>query len=140
MIRRYIVAAALIAISPLAAAAQFTAVITPPEKDKPAVVASTPAAARADSQQKAKLTDMKLWVDSAASALTARDTTTRTDTAAKTLPAPVATVPKAAVKHAHVSTGDSAALPDTASPLPAIALLGLTMIVSGLLLLGKRRA
>jgi LPXTG-motif cell wall-anchored protein len=139
MIRRYIVAAALVAISPLAAAAQFTAVITPPEKDKAAVVASAPAAARADSQQKAKLTDMKLWVDSAASALTARDTTTRTDTAAKILPAPVAQAP-APVKHAHVSTGDSAALPDTASPLPAVALLGLTMIVSGLLLLGKRRA
>jgi LPXTG-motif cell wall-anchored protein len=139
MLNRYILVAAVLATSPLAAGAQFTAVITPPAKEPAAVVASSPAAAaRADSSQHAKLTDMKLWVDSAAAALTTRDTTTRTDTA-KTVVAPVATVTPPAT-HAHVSTGDSATLPDTATPLPAVALLGFTMLVAGLLMLRKRRA
>ena len=139
MKHRYLIIAALLA-GPLAAHAQFTAVITPPAKDKSEQVASSPAAvARADSTQKAKLTDMKLWVDSAAASLTARDTTTRIDTTTKVVAKPVA--PTAApATHAHVSTGDSAALPDTASPLPAAALLGFTMLVSGLLMLRQRRA
>ena len=139
MKHRYLLVAALVAISPVAAAAQFTAVITPKASDRAEAVVSNPAAvARADSTQKAKLTDMKLWVDSAAASLTVRDTTTRIDTTAHTVTAPVA--PVAPATHAHVSTGDSAALPDTASPLPAIALLGFTMLVSGLLMLRRRRA
>ena len=139
MKHRYLVIAALLAATPLAASAQFTAVITPPAKDRSEQVASTPAAvARADSMQKAKLTDMKLWVDSAAASLTVRDTTARMDTTAKVVAKPVA--PVAPATHAHVSTGDSATLPDTASPLPAVALLGFTMLVAGLLMLRQRRA
>ena len=140
MKHRYLVVAAILAVTPLAASAQFTAVITPPAKDRSEQVASTPAAAaRADSMQKAKLTDMKLWVDSAAASLTTRDTTTRIDTTAKVVAKPVA--PVAPATHSqHVSTGDSATLPDTASPLPAVALLGFTMLVAGLLMLRQRRA
>ena len=139
MKHRYLVVAAVLAVTPPAASAQFTAVITPPARERSEQVAATSAAAtRADSMQKARLTDMKLWVDSAAGSLTARDTTTRIDTTAKIVAKPVA--PVAPATHSHVSTGDSAALPDTASPLPAVALLGFTMLVAGLLMLRQRRA
>lgn len=139
----YLVVAALLAVTPLAASAQFTAVITPPARDRSEQVAATPAAAaRTDSMQKAKLTDMKLWVDSAAASLTSRDTTTRVDTTTKVVAKPVTPVAPAtpATHSKHVSGGDSATLPDTATPLPAAALLGFTMLVAGLLMLRQRRA
>ena len=134
MKHRILLAAALIAVTPLAAAAQFTAVITPPKKEQPAVVAQqTPQ--RADSVQQVKLTNMKEWVDSAASALTAKGPVT--DTAAVTTTrtrTPVA----ASQNHHEVASDKSARLPDTASPLPIIALMGAGMLGAGLFLIRKR--
>ena len=134
MKHRFALAAALLAFVPLTASAQFTAVITPPKKEQPVVVAQATPQQR-DSVQKVKLTDMKEWVDSAATALSSKPPVTADTTAVVTRPAPVATSP--ATHHASTST-KSAALPDTASPLPFVALLGLGMLIAGLLMMRRR--
>lgn len=135
MVRSYLLAAALLVATPLAAAAQFTAVITPPKKEQ-AVAAEAHTPERADSVQRAKLTDMKVWVDSAASALGSRTVTPRDSVmpVAETVAKPVT------VARTPVATSKSAPLPDTASPLPLIALLGFGMAGTGLFLLRKNRA
>ena len=141
MKHRFLLSAALIILTPFAASAQFTSVITPPRKEAPAAVVTPEVRARNDSVHKATLTDMKEWVDSAATALTARSTTTRTDTVARTpVSAPVTTPAESHARHGAVTNRDSAPLPDTATPIPAVALVGFGMVVAGLFLMRKRDA
>ena len=135
MKHRILLAAALIAATPFAASAQFTAVITPPKKEQPTVVAQAQTPAARDSVQKVKLTDMKEWVDSAASALTAKGPSAADTAAVKTTRTPVPVVTQ---QHHQVASTKSAELPDTASPLPFVALLGFGMLATGLFLLRKR--
>lgn len=134
MKHRFALAAALLAFMPLTASAQFTAVITPPKKEQPVVVAQATPQQR-DSVQKVKLTDMKEWVDSAATALSSKAPLTTDSTVVVTRPAPVSATP---ASHHSVASSKSTTLPDTASPLPFVALLGLGMIIAGLLLMRRR--
>ena len=139
MKHRFLLATALIALTPLAASAQFTSVITPARKETPAVVVTPEVRQRNDSVHKATLTDMKEWVDSAASALTTRSAA-RTDTVARTPVPPVAKPVDTHARHTAVATRESAPLPDTATPLPIIALTGFGMVVAGFFLMRKRDA
>jgi LPXTG-motif cell wall-anchored protein len=134
MKHRFVLAAALLAFMPLTASAQFTAVITPPKKEQPVVVAQATSQQR-DSVQKVKLTDMKEWVDSAATALSSKAPLRSDTTAAVSRPAPVTAAP---ANHHAVASAKSARLPDTASPLPFVALLGLGLVIAGLLLMRRR--
>lgn len=134
MKHRFALAAALLAFLPLTASAQFTAVITPPKKEQAVAVAQATPGQR-DSVQQVKMTDMKEWVDSAATALSAKAPSTTDSAVVVTRPAPVSAKP--ASHHTAAST-TSTTLPDTASPLPFVALLGLGMIIAGLVLMRRR--
>jgi hypothetical protein len=136
---------------PAAAAAQFTSVVVPPRAERTAAQAAarptTPAAA--DSAARVAMSDMRSWVDSAATALGAQaprprlaDDTLFRDTAAV---APARRPPPAAQMPARVSGQqgtqafrEGAPAPATATPLPFIALLGFAGFGAGLLLLRKR--
>ena len=132
------------------AAAQFTAVVAPPKpKVEPVAIAALPAAAKTDSLVKVTMTNMKDWVDSAAASLGAAvtpalaDTTARAGTPPLAVPArPAAPVAPVAPPPAHATTEfrDGAPAPNTATPLPLVALLGALTLASGLWLLRPRRA
>ena len=120
------------------ARAQFTTVMTAPvKKAKPAAVAEVPKAQR-DSITRTQLTDMRAWVDSAAGV------TVRTDVGEVTQdslasPAAVAAKPApAATATTQFRNGSTA--PNTASPLPLLALLGVGALALGGALLARSRA
>ncbi|HET7459045.1 MAG TPA: hypothetical protein VFJ74_15460 [Gemmatimonadaceae bacterium] len=146
-IRLFVAAAVLLAGSAVEASAQFTAVVAPPPTRKEqAAVARSDSASRnvgaRDSANATRLTDMKTWVDSATVALTGQSVTapaTPLDTAADAAhrPAPTPTAPVGATEPAM---HDGARAPDTATPLPTLALLGTGALGAGLLLLRRRRA
>ena len=125
------------------ASAQFTGVVVAP---KTSVVAAdtTPRtlAERRDSVAQVSLTSMKDWVDSAATALGVVAPPTVIDTAAPSarveavLPTPVA--PDA--PRATTEFREGAPAPNTATPIPMLALAGLGALGSGLWLLRRRRA
>jgi LPXTG-motif cell wall-anchored protein len=123
---RHIFAALLLAVvAAEPARAQFTATVAPPKREKPAaqVTAEAQAAAQADTSRRTQLSEMRAWVDSAAEAATGRpvvrqDSTTLTTTSTVT-----------------TASAGTVEMPDTASPLPAIALAGgLLLGLGGLLL------
>lgn len=125
MSNRWIVALAMIAAAPAAAAAQFTTFIAPrnPVRDsiKSAVVAERKALS--DSITRAQITNMKTWVDSAAgiAAMPAVDTSFGFKTTTQTTTA--------------VSNGIVA--PATASPLPFLLVIGGSAMLLGLALLRR---
>lgn len=123
----------LIAVFPAVASAQFTTFVPPVAKTdsvKAAAVAQTQAAR--DSITHTTLTNMKAWVDSAAGTVA-----TTTDTmAAGTTPVPGTT--SAASTSATTSFSNGALAPNTASPLPLIALVGLAALSLGTVLLAGR--
>lgn len=133
-IRRFF-AIAILAALPKLAAAQFTTFIPPKTKvaDSVKAVVVAEEKARVDSTNAARITNMKVWVDSAAGVLpipttTADSLAARLPTAADTLTMPNGT-----------------RAPATASSLPLLAFGGLLLIVMGGVLirgapLAKRRA
>lgn len=124
---RWIVALALIAAGPAAAAAQFTTFIAPPNPVKDSIKAAVVAEKRAvsDSITHAQIADMKTWVDSAAgiAAVPAADTAfaVRTTTQTTTV----------------VSSGVIA--PATGSPLPFLLVIGGSAMLLGMALLRRPR-
>lgn len=122
----------LIALFPAVASAQFTTFVPPVAKTdsvKAAAVAQTRAAR--DSITHTTLTNMKAWVDSAAGTVA-----TTTDTmAAATTPAPGSA---AASSSGTTSFSNGAVAPNTASPLPLIALVGLAALSLGTVILAGR--
>ncbi|HEU4566176.1 MAG TPA: hypothetical protein VFS05_16055 [Gemmatimonadaceae bacterium] len=134
---KMLAAAALLAgASP--AAAQFTAAIPPqrPAKGSAAVAGADTVTAR-DTSTVVRLREMREWVDSAAVALNvnvppAGDSTARDTTA--NAPAAPANAPAAETR---VATGevtrfrDGAPAPNTATPLPFVALVGATSLLVG---------
>lgn len=122
----------LIALFPAVASAQFTTFVPPVAKTdsvKAAAVAQTRAAR--DSITHTTLTNMKAWVDSAAGTVA-----TTTDTmAAATTPAPGSA---AASSSGTTSFSNGAIAPNTASPLPLIALVGLAALSLGTVILAGR--
>jgi hypothetical protein len=133
------------------ATAQFTAVVAPPKpKVDPVAAAATPAAVAAavqkDSIARITMTNMKDWVDSAAASLGTTVQPVTPDTAARQgtppLAVPVRPVAPAAPTPERGTTEfrEGAPAPNTATPLPLVALLGALVFASGLWLLRPRRA
>ena len=125
---------------PVVASAQITTFVPPPRKVdsvKQAIVAEQ--RVRSDSVARMTLTDMKAWVDSAVGAV---------ETAANVVDTTVAAIPATTDTRRPVSAtketttfSDGAIAPDTASPLPLLALAGLICLVLGVVMLaGRRRA
>ena len=141
-----VVVSALVVI-PGAASAQITTVISAPKRQEvTAQAAAQREAALQDSIARVTLTGMKEWVDSAANALALRPDTGRT--AADTTP--VAATPPAQQRPDSASASqtsaarpadtfrDGARAPNTATPWPTIAALGLGLMGVGVLM--RRRA
>jgi hypothetical protein len=137
--------AAMVSFGAGRAGAQITTVIAPPKPNqaKQVEVARREQAAQ-DSVARVTLTDMKQWVDSAAGALAIRpDTgTVPAADAAAARPAALAASPvDSASGRVTASAGSSRAefrdgvrAPDTATPIPSIAVLGSTLLILGLAL------
>jgi len=128
---RHILAAALLAVvAAEPARAQFTAVVAPPKREKAAaqVAAEVRAAAEADTARRTQLTEMRAWVDSAAQAATGRAIVTQ-DSAAVTTTTETTTT--------TTTSAGSVAMPDTATPFPAIALGGGLLLAIGALLVRR---
>lgn len=116
---------ALIALTPAAAAAQFTTFVAPSERVDTVIVTDTVVAPTADSVSRASINNMKAWVDSAAGGAVELDSLAPvTDTAFNTAPGEV--------------FPDGMPAPDTATPLPMILTLGAGAIGAGALLLRRR--
>lgn len=130
---------AAFAILPATAGAQFTAVITPPEPEKPAVVAQV-APAAADSLHKTRMTNMREWVDSAASAMGVATDSTIVASTVTAEPDTAVAEPLSRSEQRIARRESAGTLPDTASPYPFIALLGATLIVAGAWMARPREA
>lgn len=113
----------LVAAFPVVASAQFTTYVPPASRSDSvhaAVVAEQKA--QSDSITHTTLTNMKAWVDSAAGVAT-----TTTDTMAA-----------ATANETTTSFRNGALAPNTASPLPLIALIGLAALSIGTVMLAGR--
>ena len=126
-----------LALTAAPAAAQFTTFV-PPKKAAVADTAPTRVAAeeRADSVQKQTLTDMKVWVDSAARALAVNIDTTAVDSLV------VDSLAGEVVEPAPASTSttefrEGAPAPDTATMFPLLAVAALGCLGAGALLLRR---
>ena len=113
-----------------AASAQFTGLVTPPPRPAPpAELVARAGDVTSDTAVERRMTDMKAWVDSAAVAVQAqapRDTVTP--------PPVIVETPRAAepAPQEEVSAfREGAPAPDTATPLPAILLLGAGLVAGG---------
>lgn len=117
---RFIASFALVALAPVAADAQFTTFVSPPQRVDTIVLTDT--VIRTADSAGTSVANMKAWVDSAAGNavdLSAIDTT------------PVA-APRGDV------FGDGLPAPDTATPLPMILTAGVGAIAAGAFLLRRR--
>ena len=137
-------AAAMLTLCSFEASAQFTAVVGP-ARAKAAPVADTVAktvAQKQDSVTKISLTNMKDWVDSAASSLGVPVSAPVTDTAAPAPTVPTVPTPAAPPAPARATTEfrEGATAPNTATPIPLLALVGGGCVLTGLWLLRRRRA
>jgi LPXTG-motif cell wall-anchored protein len=139
-------AAAALALCSLEASAQFTGVVAPPKAKIAAAADSTPKAVveARDSVARITLTNMKDWVDSAASSLGVPVAPAAGDTAAAALstpqPPPVAPRQPTPAPHATTEFHEGAPAPNTATPIPLLAVLGISSLAAGLWLLRRRRA
>jgi hypothetical protein len=127
--------------------AQFTGVVAPPRsalRAAQAAAAAESAAVRADSIRRTTLTDMRAWVDSAAKAVSGSGMSTAatgpaaadtTDTTA----APAAPGQPPVRSESTGAVADTTVPPDTATPFPLLAVLGLGALGAGLRLVRTRR-
>ena len=133
-----IVVGGLVEVVPMTAEAQFAGVPRAPRRRPPAeTVASGAESARRDTLPPTRLPDMKAWVDSATIALGVAGGS------GPGAPAPAAPLTPTTGPAAGRSMGDStmrdgARAPDTATPLPSLALAGSLLVAVGLFV--RRRA
>lgn len=145
---QYMLAAAVAAaLAAPALPAQFTTVVQPPEKAKPAAASPQQVAAgdsvRADTSAAARLQEMSAWVDSAAVAMgvDTRDSQPPAPPAVApidTTGGPVADSAGMAPRRDEPVFRDGAPAPDTATPLPMLALIGTALVGAGVLLRRRR--
>ena len=124
---------AILTLTAVPAAAQFTTVVAPPKRETPAEVTQA-AQAAADTSRRTALRDMSAWVDSVAGAPAPMVTAPVVDSAAGVVEA--APEPRAAATERF---SEGARAPDTATALPFVLLLGLTSLGAGIALLVTRR-
>ena len=127
-----ILALASIVLIPATASAQFTTFIVPPPKakvDSAKALIAAAQAAHADSATRLTLSDMKAWVDSAAGTTSTGVPVQPTDTTAAVVRTEVDRAPVSNPTTTRFSEG--ALAPDTASPLPALAVAGFALIIVG---------
>jgi hypothetical protein len=150
--------------------AQVTTVVAPPRPAEQAKVeAARKTQAQADSVARVTMTDMKAWVDSAAMAVASSsgdraaptgtvaarpDSATRPDSAAPVASESTVAVRDSAVVPDSAATAVAAApapqlparasegvpAPDTATPIPTVALIGGALLLIGAAALRQRRA
>ena len=136
-------AAAVLALSAIPASAQFTGVVVPPPAKAAAVVQAQAEtiSERRDSAARVTMTNMKDWVDSAAAKLGVTVAPVDSALAPVNAPAaPQAAAPTPARSGETTEFREGAQAPNTATPIPMLALLGLVSLIAGLLLLRPRRA
>lgn len=124
---------------PAAAQAQFTTVVAPPRAKQVAQSAESEAdaRARADSLMRARLGDMREWVDSAAVAIAGVPDTTRVEVVDSGV---VAREPERPAPRPTTEFREGAPAPATASGLPTLALIGIGALGLGAILIGRPRA
>ena len=124
---------------PVAAEAQFTTVVAPPRAKEVAqsAAAADSARARADSLMRARLGDMREWVDSAAVAIAGGPDTRRVETVDSGV---VVREPERVEPRPTTEFREGAPAPATATGLPTLALIGIGMLGIGALLIGRPRA
>lgn len=143
--------AAMMIVGAGTAQAQITTfVASPPRKTEPAqqVAAQQREKAAQDSVARVAMTGMKEWVDSASAALAIRPDTvpTAADTALGTPRAATAPAPKSdSSANAQASDRQSefrngARAPNTATPIPMIALAGVLLIAMGMVMRRRERS
>jgi hypothetical protein len=127
----------LITLLPVvSASAQFTTYVAPPPKqvDSTTILGATgQPPISADSAQRLAITNMKAWVDSAAGEVTGRHLTA-SDSVAE-----VGTTTTTTTR-ATTTFRDGSRAPNTATPLPTLALFGSAALAVGVLLLRRERA
>jgi hypothetical protein len=133
--------AAVVALTliPALASAQITTVISAPKRQEAAAQAAAQREAAAqDSVARVTLTGMKEWVDSAANALSLRPDTSVTvaDTALAATAAAAQQRTDSTPKRPSTSAApdtfrDGARAPNTATPWPTLAAIGMGLIVAG---------
>jgi hypothetical protein len=131
-------ALALLAAAPSVAAAQFTTVIRPPERQEPARPTAAEVAAR-DSVTTLQITSMQAWVDSVAADAAAEGDTIVAEVSAGAVVTDSAEL-TATGPESTTAFRDGAPAPDTATPLPLLLLTGLLAAGLGGALLHKPRA
>ena len=133
-----LVASALSAATPATGEAQFAGVPRVPRRRPPAEsAAAAGGSAHRDTLPPTRLPDMKAWVDSATIALGSAGAAGRTTSPATTPPPPAGRPPRGR-RGADSTMREGARAPDTATPLPTVALAGALLLAVGLLL--RRRA
>lgn len=117
-----------LAIAPVSVRAQITTYVPPaPHGDSVRAAIVAEQKAQTDSATTQSLANMKTWVDSAAG-VTAPDTATAQVAVAEPRPTPPLTT----------TFSNGAVAPETASPLPLIALVGLAALSLGTVMLAGR--
>lgn len=139
---RHFALIAVMLLGPLPASAQFTTVVTPPRRDRPAPAAAADARPQPDTATRAALLEMRAWVDSAAEALEVDAATAEPATPADTLAVaperhPAAPIPAPRAAEPTVAFREGAPAPDTATSLPLLALIAVGALGAGLLLLWR---
>lgn len=143
--RNIALAAAVLAIGPTPAWAQFTTVLTPAPRAAPAPAAERADTALVDTATREPLRQMRAWVDSAAAALEIDARDPAPATAADTLVvAPERQAPARpavpARAEATVAFREGAPAPDTATSLPMLALIAVGALAIGGALLWRNGA
>ena len=131
---RAVLAGVLLAVSAGNGSAQITTYVAPPRAVEPTKQAMAADSARRDSTERATMTNMKAWVDSAAGvAVPAHvgDTTSQP-------PATSPPQPMTPVRPVTTTFEDGAVAPATASNLPAMSLFGVVGVLVGAVLLARR--
>ena len=128
--------AAFIVFGSVRANAQITTVVAPPPQrnQTSAQAVAQREQATQDSVARVTLTDMREWVDSAAAALAIRPDTASTPTDTTTAPAPgnrSAEPPVRSQPDSQPTFRDGARAPNTATPIPTLAVAGAVLIALG---------